>query len=200
MALPELTNENVRKGMENGWCFAVSHYSNGVELNGMEEMPGFDEDKVYDTEAYLRDDTPLVTRVTVDDENDTISIEGENFNSITWVSNCNVIKRETDIDSGKATLDLRADDLLDMSDSISRATTASAILSPSLSEETARTSAMSEFREPTTSRPPCAPQLQCSTGLISSSIPLSGRSSISSSATMFSIISSTHIDLRRIYK
>ena len=80
----------------------------------MEEMPGFDEDKVYDTEAYLRDDTPLVTRVTVDDENDTISIEGTNFNSITWVSNCNVIKRETDIDSGKATLDLRADDLLDM--------------------------------------------------------------------------------------
>lgn len=68
MVLPELTNENVRKGMENGWCFAVSHYSNGVELNGMEEMPGFDEDKVYDTEAYLRDDTPLVTRVTVDDE------------------------------------------------------------------------------------------------------------------------------------
>ena len=45
MVLPELTNENVRKGMENGWCFAVSHYSNGVELNGMEEMPGFDEDK-----------------------------------------------------------------------------------------------------------------------------------------------------------
>lgn len=39
MVLPELTNENVRKGMENGWCFAVSHYSNGVELNGMEEMP-----------------------------------------------------------------------------------------------------------------------------------------------------------------
>lgn len=113
MVLPELTNENVRKGMENGWCFAVSHYSNGVELNGMEEMPGFDEDKVYDTEAYLRDDTPLVTRVTVDDENDTISVEGTNFNSITWVSNCNVIKRETDIDSGKATLDLRADDLLD---------------------------------------------------------------------------------------
>ena len=112
MVLPELTNENVRKGMENGWCFAVSHYSNGVELNGMEEMPGFDEDKVYDTEAYLRDDTPLVTRVTVDDENDMISIEGTNFNAITWVSNCNVIKRETDIDSGKATLDLRADDLL----------------------------------------------------------------------------------------
>lgn len=113
MVLPELTNESFRKGMENGWCFAVSHYSNGVELNGMEEIPGFDGEKLMETEAYLRDDTPLVTRVTVDDENDTISIEGENFNSITWVSNCNVIRRETGISDGKATLDLRADDLLD---------------------------------------------------------------------------------------
>ncbi len=110
---PELTTGALRTAMENGTCFAVSHFSNGVELNGMEEMPGFDEDKVYDTKAYLRDDTPLVTRVIVDDENDTISIEGTNFNSITWVSNCNVIKRETDIDSGKATLDLHVDDLLD---------------------------------------------------------------------------------------
>lgn len=113
MVLPELTNESFRKGMENGWCFAVSHYSNGVELNGMEEIPGFDGEKLMKTEAYLRDDTPLVTRITVDDENDTISIEGENFNSITWVSNCNVIRRETGISDGKATLDLRADDLLD---------------------------------------------------------------------------------------
>lgn len=59
MVLPELTNESFRKGMENGWCFAVSHYSNGVELNGMEEIPGFDGEKLMETEAYLRDDTPL---------------------------------------------------------------------------------------------------------------------------------------------
>ena len=113
MVLPQLDMDSFREGMENGWCFAVSHYSNGVELNGMKEMPDFDEDKVNETESYMLDNTPLVTRVSVDDENDTITIEGENFDSITWVSNCNVIRRETGIEDGVATLDLLADDLLD---------------------------------------------------------------------------------------
>ncbi len=113
MVLPELTNENVRKGMENGWCFAVSHYSNGVELNGMEEMPGFDEDKVYDEELYLLDNTPMVTRIDVDQKNGTIKVEGTNFDRITWVSNGNVILREENITDGTATLDLYSDDLLD---------------------------------------------------------------------------------------
>ena len=42
-------------------------------------------------------------------ENDTITIEGTDFDEITWVSNCNVILRESDITSGKATLDLHSD-------------------------------------------------------------------------------------------
>ena len=105
--------DNVRSSMENGWSFAVSHYSNGVELNGMEEMPGFDEDKVYEEKLYLQDNTPMVTRIDVDRENGTIKIEGTNFDRITWVSNGNVIKREENITSGKATLDLYSDDLLD---------------------------------------------------------------------------------------
>ncbi len=111
--MPELTEDAFRASMENGELFAISHYSNGVELNGMEEMPGFDEQAVYDSKSYLLDNTPMVTRVTVDEENDTITIEGTNFNQITWVSNGNVILREGDITSGTATLDLHLAELLD---------------------------------------------------------------------------------------
>ena len=42
LMMKDFDMNNVRASMENGWSFAVSHYSNGVELNGMEEMPGFD--------------------------------------------------------------------------------------------------------------------------------------------------------------
>jgi len=111
--MPNLTMEDFRTCLEKGEFFSISHYSNGVELNGMPEMPGFDEQKVYDTKSYLLDNTPMVTRVTVDQEKDTITIEGTNFDEITWVSDCNVIRRESNITSGKATLDLHASDLLD---------------------------------------------------------------------------------------
>ncbi len=111
--MPELTMDAFRTCLEKGEFFSISHYSNGVELNGMEEMPGFDEQKVYDTKSYLLDNTPMVTRVTVDQEKDTITIEGTNFDEITWVSDCNVIRRESNITSGTATLDLHASDLLD---------------------------------------------------------------------------------------
>ena len=108
--MPELTMDNFRKSMENGEFFSVSHYSNGVELNGMAEMPGYNDD--CETKDYNSDTTPMVTRLSVDQENDTISVEGVNFNMITWVSNGNVILRETDIKDGKAVLDLHSE-LLD---------------------------------------------------------------------------------------
>ncbi len=111
--MPEMTLDAFRDSMENGEFFSISHYSNGVELNGMKEMPNFVEKEVEDSKSYLLDNTPMVTRVIVDEENDTISIEGTDFNEITWVSNGNVILRESDISSGKATLDLHSADLLD---------------------------------------------------------------------------------------
>ena len=110
--MPSLTTDNFRKCLENGEYFSISHYSNGVELNGMPEMPGFDEEKVYESKSYLLDNTPMVTKVSVNNENDTITIEGTNFDEITWVSDTQVIRRESNITSGKATLDLHADDLL----------------------------------------------------------------------------------------
>ena len=111
--MPNLTMEDFRTCLEKGEFFSISHYSNGVELNGMPEMPGFDEQKVYDTKSYLLDNTPMVTRVSVDQGNDTITIEGTNFDEITWVSDCNVILRESNITDGKATLALHSADLLD---------------------------------------------------------------------------------------
>ncbi len=106
--MPSLTLEDFRTCMEKGQFFSVSHYSNGYELNGMQEIPGFIENKVYDEKLYWLDNTPQVTRVSVDEENDTITVEGVNADTITWVSNGNVLKRESLID-GKATLDLHSD-------------------------------------------------------------------------------------------
>lgn len=103
--MENFTMEDFRESLEKGQFFSVSHYSNGVELNGMEEIPGYSEQKVVDEKLYLLDNTPNVTRLEVDQENDTITVEGENFNLITWVSDGNVILRE-EITDGKATLDL----------------------------------------------------------------------------------------------
>ena len=109
--MPEFTLEAFRESQEKGHFFSISHFSNGVELNGMEEMPGFVEQEVYDTERYWLDNTPNVSRITVDQDADTITVEGTNANIITWVSNGNVIKRES-IENGVATLDLHNDRLL----------------------------------------------------------------------------------------
>ena len=109
--MPELTLDAFRTCLENGQYFSVSHYSNGVELNGMEEMPGFIEQDVYDTKSYWLDNTPQVTRMKFDQEADTITVEGINANIITWVSNGEVIKRENLV-NGKATLDLHNDEFL----------------------------------------------------------------------------------------
>ena len=110
--MPEFTMDAFRKSQENGWYFSISHYSNGVELNGMEEMPGFVEQDVYDTKRYWLDNTPNVTKIAVDQDNDTITVWGENANIITWVSNGNVIERVELNADGSATLDLHSDKLL----------------------------------------------------------------------------------------
>ncbi|MBQ2973957.1 MAG: hypothetical protein IJE19_06355 [Clostridia bacterium] len=111
--MPELSVDAFRTCLEKGEYFSVSHYSNGVELNGMKEMPDFVEKDVEDSKSYLLDNTPMVTRVTVNQDKDTITIEGTNFNEITWVSNGNVILRESNINDGDATLDLHSAELLD---------------------------------------------------------------------------------------
>ena len=112
MLMENFTIEDFRSSMENGLCFGVSHYSNGVERNGMKEMPNLTEEEIDENKLYLSNDTPMVTRVIVDAQNETISIEGEHFNEITWVSNGNVIKRDSNITTGSAELYLHDPDLL----------------------------------------------------------------------------------------
>ena len=112
MLMENFTIEDFRSSMENGLCFGVSHYSNGVELNGMKEMPNLTEEEIEENKLYLSNDTPMVTCVTVDAQSETISIEGEHFNEITWVSNGNVIKRDSNITTGSAELYLHDPDLL----------------------------------------------------------------------------------------
>ena len=97
--MPDISNNDLRYSMETGTFFAVSHFSNGVELNGMREMPEYIEEEV---DAYSNE-TPLVTKIEIDEEHDTISIEGENFDTITWVSDGQVLKRSGIED---ATIDL----------------------------------------------------------------------------------------------
>lgn len=110
MMMPTLSNDALRKCMENGEFFSVSHYSNGVELNGMKEWEEHDFDE--DVDAMNMNETPMVTYMSVDEQNDIIYIECENADTITWVSNGNVILR-TPVKNGKATLDLHSDNLLD---------------------------------------------------------------------------------------
>ncbi len=110
--MPELSSNAFRTCLENGQYFSISHFSNGVELDGIPEIPGFVEQDVYDSKSYWLDNTPQVTKMIIDQENDTITVEGINFDRVVWVSNGNVIQRNENITSGKATLDLHADSFL----------------------------------------------------------------------------------------
>ncbi len=106
--MPELSNDDLRASMENGTFFSVSHYSNGVELNGMRELPEYVEEEVN----YESNDTPMVTRMDIDDENDTVTVWGKNFDTITWIADGNVIERIYDCNEGEAiTINLNDHDI-----------------------------------------------------------------------------------------
>ncbi len=109
-------NEKLRSCMENGEFFAVSHYSNGVELDGEREFTGIEPDTSWDPELLATmNDTPIVRRISVDEKEDTITVETENADRIVWVSDGNVIKREvSEMDKENKcvfTLSLHGDDL-----------------------------------------------------------------------------------------
>ncbi len=110
--MENFTMEDFRESLEKGQFFSVSHYSNGVELDGIAEMPDYSEQEVVESKSYLLDNTPNVTRLTVDEENDTITVEGVNFDRVVWVSDGNVIQRDENITSSAATLDLHSDSFL----------------------------------------------------------------------------------------
>lgn len=73
--LPEYSLDNLRKAMENGNFFAVARYAKN-ELG--EDFKG---------EGAV----PVVTEITVDDDNDTITVKGKNCNAIEWIADGEII-------------------------------------------------------------------------------------------------------------
>lgn len=74
--LPEYSDANMRTAMENGTFFAVSRYEAGERIGNTKEYP-------------------TVTSITVDDQNDTITITGKNTDSITWIADGVEIQTDT---------------------------------------------------------------------------------------------------------
>lgn len=74
--LPEYSLENLRKAMENGNFFAIARYAKN-ELGETFAGSGA---------------TPAVTEISVDDENDTITITGINCKAIEWIADGEIIQ------------------------------------------------------------------------------------------------------------
>jgi len=82
MLLPANTVDNVRYGMENGTFYAVA------KVCKRELGSGF----------VSNDVTPVITSVVVDESEDTITIAGEEYDTIEWVANGRIIATGNTID------------------------------------------------------------------------------------------------------
>ncbi len=85
--LPEYSHENLRTAMENGTFFSIARYAKN-ELG--EDFVG-------------KGPYPVVTKLLVDDDADTITITGINCKVIEWVADGEIIKRETIEGNGEIT-------------------------------------------------------------------------------------------------
>ncbi len=83
MCMPENTVENLRTCMENGTWFSVARYAR----------------KDLGEEFVGTGDPPAVYSVTVDNDTDTVSFEGGEYDYIKWISNGKVIREGTDCTS-----------------------------------------------------------------------------------------------------
>lgn len=86
--LPEYSLKNLRSAMENGTFFALARYAKN-ELG--EDFVG-------------KGDLPVVTKIEVDDENDTITIAGKNCKAIEWIADGEIIKSKTLDNDGETEL------------------------------------------------------------------------------------------------
>ena len=80
--LPDRTEQTVRRGMENGTFFSVGRravYELGKDFVGEGEYP-------------------TVTRIIVNENEQSISIEGKNYNRVQWISNGKIIAEGEKID------------------------------------------------------------------------------------------------------
>lgn len=76
--LPDYSIKNLRSAMENGTFFSIARYA-GKEMG---------------TEFVGKGVVPQVTEITVDDDNDTITIRGINCKAIEWIADGKVIKSD----------------------------------------------------------------------------------------------------------
>lgn len=95
--LPEYSLKNLRTAMENGTFFALARYAR----NEMGE------------DFIGRGVCPVVTDITVDDENDTISITGNNCRAIEWIADGEIIQCETIEKDGELTSVIKLNELSD---------------------------------------------------------------------------------------
>ncbi len=95
--LPEYSLDNLRNAMETGTFFAIARYAKnelGEDFKG--EGP-----------------VPAITKIAVDDENDTITISGKNCKAIEWIADGAVIKSETLDADGEITTTINLNDYAD---------------------------------------------------------------------------------------
>lgn len=95
--LPSYSMDNLRTAMENGTFFSIGRYAYN-ELG----------DDFVGTGPY-----PQVTNITVDEENDTISVTGINCKEIQWIADGVVIASETREENGEITTTLKLRDYSD---------------------------------------------------------------------------------------
>ena len=95
--LPEYSLANLRNAMETGTFFAIARYAKnelGEDFKGVGAVP-------------------TVTKIAVDDENDTITISGENCKAIEWVADGEIIKSENLEVDGDVTSTINLNDYAD---------------------------------------------------------------------------------------
>lgn len=95
--LPEYSLDNLRTAMETGTFFAIARYAKnelGEDFKGEGAVPN-------------------VTKIAVDDENDTITVSGENCKAIEWIADGEIIKSETLEKDGEITTTINLNDYTD---------------------------------------------------------------------------------------
>ncbi len=100
LCMPENNAENIRNCLETGAFFAVSRYiKNSDELAQFSLETGIDWGESFSIDT--RDDSnpaPVVTNVTVDEKEDTITLETENALTVHWIADGKVIAVGNSID------------------------------------------------------------------------------------------------------
>lgn len=99
MLMPSLSQETTRRSMETGEFYAVSRVSRPDGINATlpdgSNMPGSGNSSTL----YLLDQpTPSISNIVVDQEDNAITVTGQNYNSIKWIADGVVIATSASLD------------------------------------------------------------------------------------------------------